>query len=226
MRNINSSKKYKNFGEEIRQRIIDACIWMQEKELVFGTWGNISVREGDMVMLTPSRIDYDKMERDDLVVIDLEGKVIEGKRLPTSEKELHRQIYLSRKDVGAVVHNHSVYATAVACIGHDIPAMNEEMSQVIGGEICCTKEYIPAGRHAELAEESVRALGGRNASLIQNHGIVCCGVDLEEALIVCLIAEKAARIYMTVGNTGNIIKIPDELIQEERDRYLYKYGKE
>ena len=93
---------------EIKRRIIDTCLWLQEKDLVVGTWGNVSVRIGDEIILTPSRIDYKKMEIDDMVTIDLEGNVTEGFRSPTTEKEVHRLIYRARKDVGAIVHFHQI----------------------------------------------------------------------------------------------------------------------
>lgn len=219
-------RKFVCDSQELREKIIRACLWMEEKELVFGTWGNVSVRCGGTILLTPTRMRYRDMTPDDLVTVGMDGAVLAGRRLPTSEKELHRQIYLARGDVGAVAHNHSAHATAVACTGGSIPAMNEEMSQLLGGGIACTGQYVPAGRHAELAEACVRALGGRNAVLLMNHGVVCCGADLEEALVACLIAEKAARMYLAVGDAARIAEIPGGLVAEERRRYLYQYGRE
>jgi L-ribulose-5-phosphate 4-epimerase len=210
---------------DIKFKIIKACRWLEEKELVIGTWGNISVKLKDSILLTPSRINYNVIVPEDIVTINFNGEKIGGNRIPTSEKEIHRLIHINREDVGAVVHNHSLYATAISCRGEGIPPILEEISQAIGGEIQCTGTYIPAGHHFELAEETVKYLKDKNAVLIRNHGVICCGRDLDEALINCLIVEKAAKMLLHAG-LKDIITIPDKFVKEERDRFLYKYGKE
>ena len=215
-----------NDTRELRERIITACLWLQERSLVIGTWGNVSVRVGEHAIVTPSRIDYDALQPDDLVIIDLEGNVVQGHRTPTSEKDVHRLIYRKRPDIGAIVHCHSEYACAVSSSGRSIPPLIEEMSQLLGGGIPCTRRYVPAGRHRELGEESAKTIGAGNALLLRNHGPVCCGKDLTEALLVCRVVEKAAKMYLLMGRGARPRPIRKEFVDQERDRFLHKYGKE
>jgi L-fuculose-phosphate aldolase len=211
---------------DLRQQIIRSCLWLQERALVIGTWGNVSVRIGAHALVTPSRVDYLALTPDDFVVIDLDGNVVSGHRTPTSEKEVHRLIYRNRPDIGAIVHCHSEAACAVASTGKGIPPLIEEMSQLLGGGIPCTRRYVPAGRHLALGEEAAKTIGTGSALLLRNHGPVCCGKDLDEALLVCLVVEKAARMYLSLGARMKPRPIPKEFVDQERDRFLYKYGKE
>ncbi|MDF2631511.1 MAG: class aldolase/adducin family protein [Caproiciproducens sp.] len=212
---------------EIRQQIIEACLWLQEKELVIGTWGNVSVRLDEMrIMMTPSKMDYNIMKPEDLVIVGMDGNRLEGTHSATSEMDVHRLIYAQRKDVGAVVHCHSVYASAMCASGRGIPPILEEMSQMIGGEIPITKAYINAGSHVPLGLAATKTLQDKNAVLLRNHGPVSVGRDLKEALICCQVVEKAAKCYLALcaGQTPELI--PDNMVQSERKRFLYQYGHE
>lgn len=214
--------EYKNICEEI----LEACKWITKKNLVYSTWGNISVRYGDGFILTPSKMDYDLMTPDDMVGMDFDGNIIKGHRVPTSERHIHRLIMKNRTDINAVVHTHSPYACACAAAGMNIPALIEESAQLIGGTVLCTPYYISGGNHLELAELTAKTLGGGvNAALIKNHGPVACGRTLEEALYACLVVEKAAQMSLLLKNPESFA-IPEEFVKEERERFLYKYGKE
>ena len=211
----------------VRREIIDTCIWMAENDMVIGTWGNVSVRlDGERIILTPSRVDYYEMKPEDLAVIDYAGNKISGGRSPTSEMHVHRLIYVRRDDVGAVVHCHPRYSSAMCATGEGIPPILEEMSQLIGGGVPITPEYAPAGKHMELAELVADTIGDKNAALIRNHAPVCCGRDLREALVCCRIVEKAAACYLAIRGGFPALAIPPEHVESERHRYLYKYGME
>ena len=209
---------------DLRKEIIAKCLELEKKGYVIGTYGNLSVRIKTGLIITPSRIDYQSLTPPDLVEVTLEGEVKRGNRLPSSELEVHRQIYLVRPDVGSVVHTHSLYATALSCLHESIRVIVEEQSQVIGDEIRCTK-YIPAGHHRELGEEIARALGRSNGVLVANHGTVSCGRSLEEAMFACQIVERVAQMRLLAGAPGVLVPIPDEFVRSERERWLYKYGK-
>ena len=212
---------------ETRKAIIDACLWMEATGMAIGTWGNISMRiEDNQMLVTPSKIAYDALQPTDLVVVDLEGNQLEGKRHPTSEMHLHRLLYKHRADVNAIVHCQPVYASAVCASGGGFPPILEEMSQMIGGEIPITERYINAGEHLLLAEETVKALGNKNAVLIRNHAPVCVGRDLEEAKVCCQVTEKAAKCYLALKGGMAIHTIPNSLVQAERERFLTRYGNE
>lgn len=157
---------------EIRQAIIDACLWLQDTGMVIGTWGNVSVRLDDgTIMVTPSKIDYEDLTPADMAIVDMAGSKLEGEHSPTSEMHVHRLIYVNRPDVGAVVHCHPIYASAMCAADHGIPVIFEEMSQMIGGEIPITAEYVNAGQHVRLGEVTAEALGDKNAVLIRNHAL-------------------------------------------------------
>ena len=212
---------------EQKKEIIAACLWLQEKDLVIGTWGNVSMRVDEGILLTPSRIAYDQLTPEDMVTIDNEGNVIDGFRSPTTEKEVHRLIYLARNDVKAIVHYHPQYASAMCATGEAIPPILEEMTQLIGGEIPTTPEYIRAGEHEKLGAAAAKYIGDKNAVLLRNHAPVCCGKDLSEALTCCQVVEKAAKCYMELRGAGFDAKvIPDDLVKLERYRFVNDYGHE
>lgn len=211
-----------------KQQIIDVCLRLQKMEYFLGTWGNVSMRIGDDILLTPSKVNYDTMQPEDIVIIDMDGNLIEGHRTPTSEKEVHRQIYLKRADVHAIIHAHPTFAMAVSSLDMDkVPCLVEEMSQMLGGSIPLTKEYVPAQQHATLGEITADTIGDRNAVIMRNHGSVACGRDMAEAIISAQVTEKACKLYLFAHTTGYAFReIPESFIASERYRYLYSYGHE
>lgn len=208
----------------LKQEILANCLWLEERGLVVGTYGNVSARVPEGLLITPSRIEYSLLTTDDIVTVSLDGRVLEGTRLPSSELEVHRQVYLRRPDVDAVIHTHSLYSGAASTLHEDIPVIVEEQSQVIGGPIRVTA-YVPAGQHMALGGETARVLGDLNAVLLANHGSVCCGKNLAETRFACLIAERVAEMWLMARAAGAPIPIPDEFVRSERERFLYRYGR-
>lgn len=209
-------------------QILEACKFLRDSNLVIGTWGNVSCRlEDDEFLLTPSALDYDDMTPEDLVSVSVRsGQRLMGNRVPSSEKEVHRLIYLSRSDVRFIIHDHSPYASAVAALGTEIPVVNEEMAQVFGGPIPCTAEYIAAGKHNDLGKAAAQAIGGSaRGVLLKNHGLVVCGGNFKECKNMCLIAEKAAKIYLHIRNAEYFV-ISEGDCRSEHERFLYRYGTE
>ncbi|MCL1854160.1 MAG: class II aldolase/adducin family protein [Clostridia bacterium] len=211
-----------------RRLMVNTCLKLQAMDYFIGTWGNISLRAEDRILLTPSRVAYDAMRPEDIVVIDMEGRKLEGSRNPTSEKEVHRQIYRKRADVRAIIHAHTSGAMAVSAADvEEVPCLAEEMSQLLGGSIPVTPVYICAERHSELGEAAAAAIGDRNAVILRNHGSVACGRDLTEALLAARVQEKACGLYLRAAAAGIPLRaIPDEQVSSERFRYLHTYGKE
>ena len=133
---------------ELRQEIIDTCLWLKSQGLVFSTWGNISVRLDDgNILITPSKVEYETMLPEDLVVLAPDGTQVSGTRLSTSEREIHRKVMNKRTDVGAIIHMHSPYAMAVAARNEGVPVISEEMCQLLGGGIPLSSEFVPSDRH-------------------------------------------------------------------------------
>lgn len=211
---------------ELRREVIATCFFMRDRLGYFvGTWGNISVRIEDGLLVTPSRMKYEEVQPEDLVVVGWEGGVIRGHRVPTSETELHRQLMLERPDLGAIIHSHSPWASVCACAHRSIPVLSDDMAEVIGGEVRCAC-YAPAGHHRELAQAAREAIGpDACAVLLGNHGVAAGGRDLDEAIVACQFVEKAAMILVHAQLLGGVKSIPEELWREERHRYLYKYGR-
>ena len=213
--------------ENERKRIIETCLLMQKKEFFLGTWGNVSMRVGDRILLTPSKVCYDTMKPEDIVVIDLEGNTIEGDRTPTSEKEVHRQIYVKRNDVNAIVHAHTKHCMALSATGLTaVPCITEEMSQLLGGAIPLTKGYVPAGEHFKLGAAAAEVIADKNGVILKNHGPVACGRDMDEAILVTTAMEKACEIYSLLLNDVKVNPIPENFVESERYRFLYSYGHE
>lgn len=209
---------------ELKKQIIDTCLWLQDKNLVRGTWGNVSMRVNDTIVMTPTKIPYHILTPEDMVTIDYEGNIIEGFRIPTSERELHRLLYLARPDVNCVIHFHPVFASAMCATGEGIPPIFEEMTQLLGGEIPTTPEYIRSGEHVALAQAAVKCIRQKNAVLLRNHAPVCVGRDLEETKISCLVVEKAATCYIALKNKFDVKVIPNEAVALEHHRFLFEYG--
>ncbi len=211
-----------------RQQIIETCLYLQEMSYFLGTWGNVSIRVGESILLTPSRVEYSIMKPDDIVVIDMAGNKLKGDRNPTSEKEIHRQIYNLRNDVFAIIHAHTVYAMAVSTLEIDeVPCIVEEMSQLLGGSIPLTREYVRAEEHSLLGIEASKCIQNRMSLILRNHGSVACGNSLSEATLVTQVQEKACMLYLNAIATGKSLRlIPEEFIASEHYRYKHTYGKE
>jgi L-ribulose-5-phosphate 4-epimerase len=207
----------------IKTKIIDKCRLLERLGYFIGTWGNISVRVPEGLIVTPSRVPYDLLETADFVTVSVDGAVLAGTRLPSSETEIHRALMNKKKDVSAIIHSHSPYATAVSCLHESIPPFVEDLVQIIGGRVNCAP-YVPAGQHKRIAEAVAGAIGEENAVLLANHGVICCGRTLDEALVACQILEKAAMMMLAAGGLGKVVPIPDEFVRSERERFLYRYG--
>jgi L-fuculose-phosphate aldolase len=211
---------------DLRTAVIEACRYLTDLGFFIGTWGNIGVRLDEGLIVTPSRIDFRLIAPGDLVVVDWDGNKIRGHRVPSSEMEVHRLILLNRPDLGASVHTHSPYASAVSCARRSIPVISEDISQIIGGETRCSG-YVPAGRHRDLAEAAWEAMGQESSAvLLANHGPLVGGRDLAEAIVAAQVLEKAAMAMLLTPSIGGPTVIPEDLVKEERHRFLYKYGKE
>lgn len=192
--------------------------------LTVGTWGNISCRipGENNIAITPSGMSYDVLVPEDVVVLDLEGNIINGIRKPSIEVPLHLSIYKARKDVKAIVHTHSAYATAMAVARKEIPGAIEDLVQIVGGNVRVNEYALPGTE--QLGINTIKALEGRNAVLLANHGVVGVGRDLDEALKVCQVVEKSAQIILFAQLMGGAVELSEGDINEMRNFYLEVYG--
>jgi L-fuculose-phosphate aldolase len=194
---------------------------MLAEGLVEGTSGNISGRLPDgLVCLTPSSVAYDTMTLDDLLVVDLDGTVVEGTRPPTSEKDLHLATLGRYPELGAVIHTHAVYATMFALAREPIPAVIEEVVVYLGGDVPCC-EYKGTGT-ADLGAEVASRLADRGAALLANHGLVTCAASPERALHNAALAERTAKIVWGARAMGATIHpLPDRVGTDMAGVYRY-----
>lgn len=207
---------------QARQAVLDACRQLVQWGYFIGTYGNVSVRVPGGLLITPTRVDYAALQPEDMVTIAGDGRPLINRHLPSSETEVHKRIYARRPDVSAVVHTHSLYATAQSCRHVNIPVIVEEQSQVIGGPIRCTR-YVPAGQHAALGAEVAELLAESQAVLLANHGVVCCGPDMEAALLAAQVVERVCQMQFLIGSDA--VPIPAVHVDAERHRFLFKYGR-
>jgi L-fuculose-phosphate aldolase len=167
-------------------------------------------------------MDYLSLKEEDLVLLDLENQVIEGKRKPSSEYHLHTAIYRNRPDIQGVVHTHSVFATAHAVSRVPLPGLVEDLVMIVGGDVEVAEYHPPGGE--ELAQAAIRALHDKNAVFLANHGLVGGGRTIEEALKVCQVVEKSAQIHTMARLLGTPVLLNQEDMDLMRNNYLYSYG--
>ncbi len=211
---------------ELRQEVIDTCLWLKAEGLVFSTWGNISVRLDDgNILITPSKVEYEIMKPEDLVVLAPNGTQVLGTRLSTSEREIHRMVMNKRKDVGAIIHMHSPYAMMAAARNEGVPVISEEMCQLLGGAIPLSFEFVPSDMHEKLGTIVSNSVTDANAILIRNHGPMCFGSNLKEARVCCQVVEKTCKMYLHLLAAGGVQTISDENVVRGRDYFLNSYGK-
>ena len=208
---------------EQKQQVCDAGKRLLELGLVSGTWGNVSIRGNDRVMLvTPSGVAYETMTCEDIAQVNLEDGSYVGKK-PSSEKNLHVEIYRMRKDVGAVVHHHAVHSSTVAAARREVPAILDDLAQIVGPSVRVADYALPSTK--KLVRKTMAALKGRNAALMANHGAICVGRDLEQAILCCEILEKACRSFIEAEFLGGAKEINRFEAWIMHQYYLKKYSK-
>lgn len=201
----------------LRREIVDTALTMSREQLSPGTSGNVSARWGDGVLITPSGMAYETLEPADIVAVGPEGEVAEGSRKPSSEWPFHLSAYRARPDAQAIVHTHSLHATALACTRKPIPAFHY-MVAVAGGSDIPVAAYATFGTE-ELAASIAAALVDRKACLIANHGQIACGATLGEALALAREVETLAAQYTIAMAAGE----PHILDEAEMKRVLKRF---
>ena len=192
-----------------RESIVAMGKELIERKLVAGSWGNISVKIADGVYaVTPSGRGYANQKPEDIVIVDDACKTLDGELTPSSESKLHTAIYSACPEAKAIIHTHSIYASALAAMRKPVPAIIEDIVQIIGGRVECAEYALPGTQ--ELADNAVKAMNGRKGVLLANHGAVCWGKDLADALMVCEILEKAAQIAIICQSCGGAVELSNE----------------
>jgi L-ribulose-5-phosphate 4-epimerase len=210
--------------ESLRQEICRYHAELPRNNLVSWTSGNVSGRDpaSGWVVIKPSGIPYSELRPDNMVVVDLEGRVIEGQLKPSSDTFAHVYVYRHRAEINGVVHTHSTYATAWAAVGKPIPAILTAICDEFGGP-------IPVGAYAriggdEIGQEIIRSIGSSPAILMKNHGVFTIGKSPEAAVKAAVMVEDVARTAYFAYQLGRPDEIPPEEVARAHKRYLEQYG--
>jgi len=210
--------KYK----DLRKKIIETCLRMNEIGINQGTSGNVSTRTDEGFLITASGIPYDRMEPEHIVEMDLDAGY-RGEFLPSSEWRMHHDIFKSRPEAGAIVHTHSIYATALSCLRRDIPAFHY-MIGVTGGVSLRVTEYQEFGTQA-LSDTMLKAMKDRRACLLANHGQIAFGPNLDKALWLAGEIETLCHQYWAALQAGEPVLLNEEQMKTVLARFK-SYGKQ
>jgi L-fuculose-phosphate aldolase len=205
----------------LREQLLHTARALCELGLNRGTSGNVSVRDGDGYLITPSGMAVDAMGPRDMVWMGLDGRV-EGDRAPSSEWRFHRDIFAQRPEVGAVVHTHAMFATTLACQRRDIPPFHYMIALAGGDSIRCAP-YALFGSQA-LSDAALVALADRRACLLANHGMIALGRDLPQALDIALEVETLSEQYWRALQAGAPVLLSAQEMAEAIEQFK-GYGK-
>jgi L-fuculose-phosphate aldolase len=209
-----------------REDVLDAVHRIVAAGLVAGSSGNVSRRittpDGDLFAVTASRVPYFRFGIDDVLVVDADVDPVVGDGVPSSESLAHMAVYAARPDVGAVIHTHSVYASAFAVAGMPIPCVLDEQVVTLGGAVEVAEYGASASQ--DLADHAVAALGGRAAVLLRHHGVIGVGADLEEAVAVVELVERVAMVRVLSVQLGGASTLRDDIVRSEQAVYRVMKG--
>lgn len=205
-----------------RELLVEYGKKLIDKNLTKGTSGNLSIfnRDKKLFAITPSGIDYYKTTIEDIVIMDIDGNVVEGSKKPSSEHNLHRIFYANREDIGAIVHAHTIYSTVLSCMNMSLPAVHYMIASA-GKDVRCAK-YATFGTE-ELAKNAYDEMKDRKAVLLANHGVLTGGKDIFEAFSILEDVEYVSELYIKAKNIGEPVVI-DEIEMEKIIEKFKSYG--
>ena len=210
--------------EKLRNEVYKMNMELPKNNLVTWTSGNVSGRDSETgyVIIKPSGISYDLLSPENLVIIDLQGNIIEGDLMPSVDTDSHLYIYRHRDDVGGVVHTHSPYATAFAILGRPIPVYLTAMADEFGCSVPVS-DYARIGGD-EIGKEIVEKIGMSPAILVKNHGVFTIGTTPLSAVKAAVMLEDIAKTVHLALLLGQPDEIPPEEVERAHRRYKEKYG--
>jgi L-ribulose-5-phosphate 4-epimerase len=210
--------------ESLRHELVRLHEELPRNGLVTWTGGNVSVRdpESGLVAIKPSGVRYGDLTAEGMVVVDLDGSVVEGSLAPSSDTASHLYIYRHRPDINGVVHTHSRYATAFAAVGRPIPVYLTAQADEFGGE-------IPCAGFAVIGDESIGAavidaIGRSPAVLLKNHGVFTIGPSPAAAVKAAVMVEDVAATVWLALQIGTPDILPDDIVEQLHRRYTTVYG--
>lgn len=209
--------------EKIRKDVIETCLNLKKKDLLTQTGGNVSVRDEETgyIAITPSGIEYHLLKPEDIVIVDENGNIIDGDKRPSIETPMHTSILKKRRDVNAVVHTHSLYATAYSTLHKPLPVLTTELAIGISSEIPVGEYAVPGSK--DLAEKMIEVLKDGKAALLASHGAIALGKDLKEGYSLAISIEEAAKINFIASSMGKPVTITKQM-ENDLKKVLDYYG--
>ncbi len=210
-------------ARSVQKEVCETAKAMADCGLTPGTWGNISGRvDGEYMVITPSGMDYAKLDPEQMVLVNMNTLAYEGDLKPSVETPVHAKILLNRNEINGIVHTHSTKALTVAATRKGIPAICDDQAQILGGDVRCAAYTMPGSE--EMAQSCLEALDGRAGALIANHGGITLGRTLAEALTASVILEKTAQVYLDAQALGGAVELSKEDCDFFYDFFQNKYG--
>ncbi|MHB8890821.1 MAG: L-ribulose-5-phosphate 4-epimerase [Candidatus Limnocylindrales bacterium] len=208
----------------LRESLVELHAELLRHDLVVWTGGNVSARDPEtgLVAIKPSGVRYDDLTAETMVVLDLDGNVVEGSYSPSSDTASHLYIYRHRPDVNGVVHTHSRYATAFAAVGRSIPVYLTAQADEFGGEIPCAG-FTLIGDEG-IGKLVVEGIGRSPAILLKNHGVFTVGPTARAAVKAAIMTEDVAATVFAALQLGTPDVLPDDVVAKLHDRYMNVYG--
>ncbi len=210
--------------EALREELWRLHLELPKNNLVMWTGGNISARDAasGLVAIKPSGVRYEDLQPEHMVIVDLDGKVVEGTLSPSSDTASHLYIYRHRPDVNGVVHTHSRYATAFAALNRPIPCVLTAMADEFGGPIPCGGFALIGGE--EIGQVVIESIGSSPAVLLKNHGVFTVGPNATAAVKAAVMTEDVAATVWLALQLGTPEEIPAPQIAKLHHRYTHVYG--
>ncbi|NLV89515.1 MAG: L-fuculose-phosphate aldolase [Tissierellia bacterium] len=192
-----------------RKEIVEYGKKLVTSGLTKGTGGNLSIynRQEGLMAISPSGIDYFEIRPEDVVVLDLDGNIVDGDKKPSSELDMHKIFYKNREDIDAIIHTHTIYATILSCLNISLPPVHY-MVALAGLDVRCAK-YATFGTE-ELAQNAFEAMKDRYAVLLANHGLLAGAKDLANAFNITEEIEYCAELYIKAKSVGEPVILPEE----------------
>ena len=203
-----------------REMIVAYGKRMLSAGLTRGTGGNLSIydRNLELMAITPSGIPYEEIEAEDILIMKLDGTIVEGNKTPSSEHTMHEIVYRTREDVGAMLHVHSTFAVTLACLNEDLPAVDYMVAYSRGRSVKCAP-YASFGT-PDLAVNALKTMGDQNAVLLANHGMNVVGPDLPKAFAIAEQLEFCAELYVRARTIGKPVILPDDEMDQMVERFM------
>jgi L-ribulose-5-phosphate 4-epimerase len=210
--------------ETIREELVRLHAELPRHGLVVWTGGNVSARDPEtgLVAIKPSGVRYEDLTPESMVVLDLDGRIVDGHHKPSSDTASHLYVYRHRPDVNGVVHTHSRYATAFAAVGRSIPVYLTAQADEFGGEIPCAG-FALIGDEA-IGAQVVETIGDSPAVLLKNHGVFTVGPTAAAAVKAAVMTEDVAATVWLALQLGQPDPLPDEVVERLHRRYTTEYG--